>query len=149
MTKDDWRLLIAISTLAWVLVKVSHEMIGHAGAAVLLRIPVGAVCTTTASIEWDQEAPIGAYRAIYAAGTLVNLIGGVAVLIMESLHRQANSVTRYFLWLLAQFSSVNVAMNVVWVILMNAPPVPRSKNLPCNSGGRPTTSPPDTPLACR
>jgi hypothetical protein len=110
--------LVAISTMAWILVNVSHEIIGHAGSAALLGIPVRAVSTTTAYIEWDQVSSVGAYRTILAAGTLVNLMGGAAALIILSLRRQANSTTRYFLWLFATFSFIIVAMNLVSVILI-------------------------------
>jgi hypothetical protein len=110
--------LVAISTMAWILVNVSHEIIGHAGSAALLGIPVRAVSTTTAYIEWDQVSSVGAYRTIHAAGTLVNLMGGAAALIILSLRRQANSTTRYFLWLFATFSFIIVAMNLVSVSLI-------------------------------
>ncbi len=110
--------LVAISTMAWVLVNVSHESIGHAGAAALLGIPVRAVSTTTAYIEWDQASSIGAYRTIVAAGTFVNLVSGAAALIILGLLRIVNSATRYFLWLFATFSFIIVAMNLVSVILI-------------------------------
>jgi len=112
--------LIAISILAWVLVNVSHEIIGHAGAAVLLGIPVRAVSTTTAAIEWDQVTSIGAVRTIMAAGTVMNLAGGVVALILLRLWRQAKSATRYFLWLFSTFSCIIAAMNLVSVMLIGA-----------------------------
>jgi hypothetical protein len=71
--------LVAISTMTWVSVDVSHEIIGHAGSAALLGIPVRAVSTTTTYIYWDQVSSIGAYKTINAAGTLMNLIVGVAL----------------------------------------------------------------------
>lgn len=126
MKTEDRRLvidiptLIAISTMAWILVNVSHEIIGHAGSAALLGIPVRAVSTTTASIEWDQVTSIGAYRIIMASGAIMNFLGGVAALIILRLHKQANSPVRYFLWLFATFSFVIVTMNLVSVILLGA-----------------------------
>ncbi len=57
MKSDETRLgidkptLVAISTMAWILVNVSHEIIGHAGSAALLGLPVRVVSTTTAYIE--------------------------------------------------------------------------------------------------
>jgi len=112
--------LIAISALAWVLVNVSHEIIGHAGAAILLGIPVRAVSTTTASIAWDQVTSIGAVRTIMAGGTVMNLMGGAAALILLRLMRQAKSPTRYFLWLFSTFSFIIAAMNLVSVMLIGA-----------------------------
>ena len=112
--------LVAISTMAWILVNVSHEIIGHAGSAVLLGIAVRAVSTTTASIEWDQVTSIGAYRTIMAAGTIMNMMGGVAALILLRFQKQADSAIRYFLWLFATFSFIIVAMNLVSVMLIDA-----------------------------
>ncbi|MBN1449775.1 MAG: hypothetical protein JW963_02075 [Anaerolineales bacterium] len=112
--------LIAIATLAWVLVNVSHEIIGHAGAAVLLGIPVRAVSTTTAAIAWDQVISIGAVRTIMAGGTVMNLVGGVVALILLRLWRQAKSTTRYFLWLFSTFSFIIAVMNLVSVMLIGA-----------------------------
>ena len=113
-------MLIAISILAWILVDVSHEIIGHAGAAALLGIPVRAVSTTAASIEWDQVTSVGAYRTIMAGGTVMNLVGGVAALILLGLPKKLNSATRYFLWLFSTFSFLIVAMNLVTVFLIGA-----------------------------
>jgi hypothetical protein len=79
----------------------------------LLGIPVKAVSTTTASIEWDQVTSIGAYRTIMAAGTIMNLMGGAAALILLRLLKHTSSATRYFLWLFATFSFIIVAMNLV------------------------------------
>lgn len=110
--------LVTISTIAWILVNVSHEIIGHAGSAALLGFQVRAVSTTTAYIEGDRASSIGAVRIGLAAGTLVNLMGGLVALILLSLKRQANSETRYFLWLFSTFSFIIVAMNLVSVSLI-------------------------------
>lgn len=110
--------LIAITTLAWGVVNISHEIVGHAGAAVLLGIPVRAVSTTTAAIAWDRVTSIGAYRIIMAAGTIMNLMGGAAALILLRWRRHASFAVGYFLWLFATFSFIVVAMNLVSVILI-------------------------------
>lgn len=112
--------LVTISTIAWILVNVSHEIIGHAGAAALIGLPVRAVSTTTAYIEWDRVSSLGAVRIILAAGTFVNFLEGVAALILLSLKRQANSTTRYFLWLFATFSFIIIGMNLISVTLIGA-----------------------------
>lgn len=112
--------LIAIAILAWGVVNVSHEIVGHAGAAVLLGIPVRAVSTTTAAIAGDQLTSIGAYRTIMAAGTVMNLVGGAAALLLLRVQRQAKSATRYFLWLFATFSFIIATMNLVSVMFIGA-----------------------------
>ncbi len=124
MNREEKRLeidiptLVAISTMAWILVNVSHEIIGHGGSAALLGIPVRAVSTTMASIDGDQVTSIEAYRIIHAAGTLVNLVGGAAALVLLGLLRRASSATRYFLWIFATFSLIIIAMNLVSLSLM-------------------------------
>ncbi len=105
--------LVAISIVAWVFANVLHEIVGHAGSAALLGIPVRAVSTTTAYLEWDQVPSVGAYRTFHAAATLVNLISGALALLVLGLRRQANSAARCFLWLFATFSFIIVAFNLV------------------------------------
>ncbi|NSW52513.1 MAG: hypothetical protein HPY85_08435 [Anaerolineae bacterium] len=112
--------LAAISTIAWVLVNVSHEIIGHAGAAVLLGIPVMAVSTTTAHISWDQVFSVAAMRTIMAAGTVMNLLTGMAALIFLRFGRQVSSAARYFLWLFSTFSFIIAAMNLTSAMLIGA-----------------------------
>lgn len=109
----DLLTLAAISALAWVAVNVAHEVIGHAGAAALLGIPVRAVSTTAATIAWEYVTSSSAYRTIMAAGTVVNLLTGGAALILLRLQRQAHAATRTFLWLFATFSFIIVTLNLV------------------------------------
>ena len=105
--------LIAISMLAWVLTNILHEIVGHAGSAALLGIPVRAVSTTTVYLEWDQVPSVGAYRIFHAAGTIVNLITGALALLVLRLRILKNSAPRYFLWLFATMSFTIAALNLV------------------------------------
>ena len=105
--------LVGISALAWILVNVSHEILGHAGTAVLLGIPVSAVSTTNASILGDHITSIGTFRTIMAAGTVMNLVGGAVALMVLVVKKQAQSAARYFLWLFCTFSFIIAAMNLV------------------------------------
>jgi len=105
--------LIALSTVAWALVDVLHEMVGHAGAAVLLGVPVRAVSTTTAYIAADQIHSLGEVRAIHAAGTVLNLATGVVALLALRSRRVTSSASRYFLWLFATMSFVVSTLNFV------------------------------------
>jgi hypothetical protein len=105
--------LIALSAVAWALADVLHEVVGHAGAAMLLGVPVKAVSTTTAYIAGDQIHSLGDVRTINAAGTVVNLVtGGVALLALRS-PRVTSSASRYFLWLFATFSLIVVTLNLL------------------------------------
>lgn len=78
MTSDEKRIpidpptLISVSILAWALLDILHEIVGHAGAAVLLGLPVKAVSTTTAYIDVDWPRMIknqGQSRAIRKQST--------------------------------------------------------------------------------
>lgn len=105
--------LAAISIVAWALVIIMHEIVGHAGFAALLGIPVRAVSTTTVFLEWDQIKTIDEYRLIHIGGTLMNLLsGGIALLLLHYVKRFSKSM-RYFLWLFATMSLVIVIMYLI------------------------------------
>lgn len=105
--------LIALSIVAWALADVLHEVVGHAGAAVLLGAPVRAVSTTTVYIAWDQIQTVGDVRTIDAAATVLNLVtGGLALLALRS-RRVTSAASRYFLWLFATFSLIVVTLNLL------------------------------------
>ena len=113
----DFPTLIAVSALAWALVDILHEIVGHAGAAVWLGLPVRAVSTTTAFIDVDWSKVIesrgyGPPRFCVAAGTVLNLISG-AMALCALRWCKLTSAARYFLWLFATFSALIVAMNLV------------------------------------
>ena len=118
----DLPTLIAVSMLAWALVDILHEIVGHAGAAVWLGFPVRAVSTTTAYVDVDWSRIIvsqgfGPIRLYVAAGTVVNIISGAMALFALRYYR-GTSAGRYFLWLFATFSAVIVTMNLVSAPLM-------------------------------
>jgi hypothetical protein len=105
--------LVALSTVAWALADVLHEVVGHAGAAVLLGVPVRAVSTTTVYLGWDQIQTVGDVRTIDAAATVLNIVtGGLALLALRS-RRVTNSASRYFLWIFSTISFVIVTLNLV------------------------------------
>ena len=105
--------MIAVSTVAWALTDVLHEIVGHGGAAVLLGIPVRAVATTTIVADWDQIQSMAEVRAIHAAATVLNLVtAGLALLALRS-PRVTKPATRYFLWVFATISLVTVTLNLV------------------------------------
>ena len=111
--KVDVLTLIALSTVAWALADVLHEIVGHAGAAVLLGIPVRAVSTTTVYIAGDQIHSLADVRTIDAAGTVLNLVtGGLALLALRS-RRVTNPASRCFLWIFATFSLIVVTLNLL------------------------------------
>lgn len=110
--------LIAISLTAWALTIVLHEIVGHAGSALLLGIPVKAVSTTTAFIDSAQVQSATEYRLINAAGVLVNLVTGAAALLILRFRRSASRSWRCFLWLFATMSLVIAVMNLVTAALL-------------------------------
>ena len=105
--------LIAISITAWSLANFLHEVIGHAGSAALLGIPVRAVSTTTMYIEWDQIGSVVEDRIINAAGVGMNLLSGIIALLYLRSPKVTHSATRYFLWLFSTISFTIVTMNLI------------------------------------
>jgi len=112
-TEIDVPTLIAVSTVAWALADALHEVVGHAGAAVLLGIPVRAVSTTTVYIPGDQIHSLGDVRTIHAAATVLNLVTGCLALLALRSGRVTSSASRYFLWLFATISFIIVTLNLV------------------------------------
>jgi 4-amino-4-deoxy-L-arabinose transferase-like glycosyltransferase len=103
--------LIALSTVAWALADVLHEVVGHAGAAVLVGVSVRAVSTTTVFIPGDQIHSLGDVRTIHAAATVLNLVtGGLALLALRS-RWVTSSASRYFLWIFATISFIIATLN--------------------------------------
>jgi len=60
--------LIAISIVAWALVDILHEIVGHGGAAALMGFDVRAASTTTVYFTSDQPYDVGRDRFFNAAG---------------------------------------------------------------------------------
>jgi hypothetical protein len=90
-----------------------HEIVGHAGVAVLLGVQVRAVSTTTVAIDWDQIRAIGEYRVIHGGGTVVNLLTGALALLALRRGDKTSVALHYFLWLFATFCAIVVTMNLV------------------------------------
>jgi hypothetical protein len=99
---------------------VFHEIVGHAGAAVVLGIPVRAVSTTTASLDWDAIESATQDRIINAAATPVNLLTGALALVLLRWMHVKSPATRYFLWLFAVVSVTMATWNMVTVPLLGA-----------------------------
>ena len=109
----DLLTLIAITIIAWSLANFLHEVIGHAGSAALLGIPVRAVSTTTMYIEWDQIKTVGENRIIHAAGAGMNLVTGIVALLFLRSQKATKYATRYFLWLFSTISFIIVTLNLI------------------------------------
>ena len=109
----DLLTLIAISIIAWSMANFLHEVVGHAGSAAILGIPVRAVSTTTMYIEWDQIKTAGQNRFINAAGPGMNLLTGIIALLFLRSPKVKNSATRYLLWLFSTVSFIIVILNLI------------------------------------
>ena len=105
--------LMALSVVAWALADVVHEVVGHAGSAVVLGIPVRAVSTTTVYLGWDEIDSLADVRTIHAAATVLNLVTGCLALLALRSPRVTSSASRCFLWLFATISFVIVTLNLV------------------------------------
>lgn len=102
--------LVAISIVSWALVVILHEIVGHAGSAALMGIPVRAVSSTTGYLLWDQIKTIGEYRIIHIGGTFVNFLTGAIAFLVLRYRKPISKSFRYFLWLFTTFSFVIVIM---------------------------------------
>jgi hypothetical protein len=110
--------LIAVSIVAWALVNILHEIVGHAGTSILVGVPVQAVSTTTIymRVNWDSyvaEHGLGPLRLILAGGSVANIVTGGLALLALRWKTMMSQTMRYFLWLFSTFSLVVVAMNMV------------------------------------
>ena len=116
----DTPTLITVSAMAWAVANVCHEIVGHAGAAVVLGIPVRAVSTTTAWVDWTAIESAAQARIIDAAATPVNILtGALALAALRWLHVYSVPL-RYFLWLFATVSFTMATWNMVTVALLGA-----------------------------
>lgn len=116
----DTPTLMTVSALAWALANVFHEIVGHAGAAVVLGVPVRAVSTTTAYVDWTAVETATQDRIITAAATPVNVAtGALALAALRWLHVHSTPV-RYFLWLFTVVSFTMAAWNMVTLPLLGA-----------------------------
>lgn len=111
--KIDVLTLAAISIVAWALVVIMHEIVGHAGFAALMGIPVRAVSTTTVFLEWNQIKTIDEYRLIHVGGTFMNLVTGGIALILLHYGKRFSKSSRYFLWMFSTMSFVVVIMYLI------------------------------------
>jgi hypothetical protein len=98
-----------IAIVAWTSFTILHQIVGHAGVAILLGEQVIGVSSTTWNMaeSWENVIErIGwwGFRAIVAGGPAVNFItGALALLLLRSIWITRSS-TRYFLWFFAAIS---------------------------------------------
>jgi hypothetical protein len=118
LVEIDTPTLITVSALAWAVANVFHEIVGHAGAAVALGIPVRAVSTTTHYVEGIESAAQD--QIINAAATPVNLVTGAVALVMLRWLHINSAPWRYFLWLFAVVSFTMATWNMVTIPLLGA-----------------------------
>ena len=110
--------LIAISIVAWSIVNITHETLGHAGFGLLSGLQIKAVNTTTAylDVNWEDEINqngFGKLRLFLFGGVLMNFITGIIAVLILRFVKFNNAHGRFFLWLFASFSYVVVVMNFV------------------------------------
>lgn len=116
--KIDAPTLITVSALAWATANVFHEIVGHAGAAVVLGIPVRAVSSTTAVIDFKEIESAAQLRIIAGAATPVNVVTGALALAALRWLNVKSTPMRYYLWLFASISFVMGTWNMITVPLL-------------------------------
>jgi hypothetical protein len=122
--KIDIPTLMAISIVAWVLVVSLHEIVGHAGSAVLMGLDVRLATSTGVDIPSDQVSydlwSSAKARTLLAGGTVVNLITGAIALLLLHFRKAISKAWQYFLWLFATFSFIIVIMYLITTTAIGA-----------------------------
>jgi hypothetical protein len=122
--KIDIPTLVAISIVAWVLVVSLHEIVGHAGSAVLMGLDVRLATSTGVDIPSDQVSydlwSSAKARTLLAGGTVVNLITGSIALLLLHFRKPISKAWQYFLWLFATFSFIIVIMYLITTTAIGA-----------------------------
>jgi hypothetical protein len=105
---------------------VLHEVVGHAGTAVLLGEDVRGLATTTAHIHDFYQidhvvSRIGrwGFRLISAGGPMMNYITAAIALLLLMGNRVRSATGRYFLWWFASLSLVQQAFWMAMQPLLN------------------------------
>ncbi len=104
----DTLTLVAISIVAWAMVIVLHEFVGHAVVALSMGIPVKLVTTSFVDIQQNQVRSFTQSQIISAGGTFLNLLTGAIALAFLQFRKSASNPLRYFLWLYTTMSLVVV-----------------------------------------
>ena len=95
---DDYATVCAVSLVAWMLVAMSHEGIGHALTALLTGTKSGVLST----MAWSSTG--ATTRLVAAGGTLVNLMEAGVLWIVLRGWPKASPQTRLFLWAACTFN---------------------------------------------
>lgn len=101
--------LIAIAVVAWTAFALLHQVVGHAGVAVLLGEQVKGVSSTTWNMAdpWEsviERVGVWGFRSIVVGGPAVNFITGALALLLLRADWVDRSSMRYFLWFFATIS---------------------------------------------
>ncbi len=100
----DLPTIAAIAIVAYVTTVFLHEAVGHGGAAILVGARI--VQLTTVDLRYEGEGLTSwDHRMIAAAGSVANLLAGVAALCLLRGAQPASATIRYFRWL---FGHVNL-----------------------------------------
>ncbi len=110
-SSTDILTLIAISIVAYTLVIIGHELIGHGGVCLLVGGELRGItstdlyCTFTNPVEWK-------YKLMVAGGALVNFLSVVLSIILIR-NKKCNLHTVYFLWV---FMNLNLFLASSYLI---------------------------------
>jgi len=120
----DLPTIMAASAVAWVLFAMLHEIAGHGGTALLLHEDLRGAVSTTVHIAdfYDLTHVVGrigwwGFRAVAAAGTVVNLATGGLALVLLASNRIVHPASRYFLWF---FATISFVQQGFWLTVMPA-----------------------------
>jgi hypothetical protein len=101
--------LIGIAVVAWTVFSLLHQVVGHAGVAILLGERVKGVSSTAWNMadSWEsivERVGVWGFRSIVVGGPVVNFITGALALLLLRADWVDRSSMRYFLWFFATVS---------------------------------------------
>lgn len=97
---SDRLTVIAIAVIAYAGLYITHEIIGHCGAAGILGTRCRVISSTNIPlVKAITEIPAWKYNIILVAGTTANWVVGLICLVLLRAWRIAQPALRYFLWL--------------------------------------------------
>jgi len=133
MKKVNIPTLIAISSLSWILVNITHEFFGHAVFGILSGLKLNAFSTSTAffNMDWNEYINQHGYttlRLYLLGGVLMNFVTGVIALLILKLYKSLSSQMYLFLWLFSSFSFIIIVMNLITVTFIGGGDLPQIIN---------------------
>lgn len=94
----DLLTIAALSIVAYSLVSIVHEALGHGVACLLVGVEPKELTSISFNVDWENVS-VANVRVIGAAGTVANLVAGLVFLFVLRSAKSISPHLRYFCWL--------------------------------------------------